>query len=182
MWFKKSQSALEFMMTYGWAFMIIIIMVGSLAYLGVLSPDRLMSDRASAQVPFSLVKSDFAIRQEKNMTMAFRIVNGYGSGIRINDASAIVDYNGVCDSPVIWLDYDGDGNLAGTEVISGGANMIQWEEGNTYPIYVDCGDQAMGLPIGNKVKYTLKLGWYPATAMCTYRKYSDIEAVSSVQE
>ena len=32
---KKSQAALEFLTTYAWAFLVIIIMIGALAYFGV---------------------------------------------------------------------------------------------------------------------------------------------------
>ncbi|MBI4158932.1 hypothetical protein HY500_01590 [Candidatus Woesearchaeota archaeon] len=32
---KKSQAAMEFLMTYGWAIMIIFIVIGSLTYLGI---------------------------------------------------------------------------------------------------------------------------------------------------
>ena len=42
---RKSQAALEFLTTYAWAFLIIIIMIGALAYFGVLSPSKLLPDR-----------------------------------------------------------------------------------------------------------------------------------------
>lgn len=35
---KKAQSALEFLTTYGWAFMVILIAIGSLAHFGFLKP------------------------------------------------------------------------------------------------------------------------------------------------
>lgn len=36
--FKKSQAALEFLFTYGWAILVILVAIGALAYFGVLSP------------------------------------------------------------------------------------------------------------------------------------------------
>ena len=39
---KKSQAALEFLMTYGWAVLVVLVAVGALAYFGVLSPDRFL--------------------------------------------------------------------------------------------------------------------------------------------
>jgi len=39
---KKSQAALEFLMTYGWAILVVLVAVGALAYFGVLSPDKFL--------------------------------------------------------------------------------------------------------------------------------------------
>lgn len=43
--FRKSQAALEFLTTYGWAFLIILIMIGALAYFGILSPTKVLPNR-----------------------------------------------------------------------------------------------------------------------------------------
>ncbi len=39
-YFKKSQAALEFLITYGWAFLVILLMIGTLSYFGILSPSQ----------------------------------------------------------------------------------------------------------------------------------------------
>ncbi|MEK6868878.1 MAG: hypothetical protein AABX74_01500, partial [Nanoarchaeota archaeon] len=44
---NKAQAALEFLTTYAWAFLVIIIMIGALAYFGVLSPSKLLPDRCN---------------------------------------------------------------------------------------------------------------------------------------
>ncbi len=41
---KKAQAALEFLTTYGWAFLVILVMIGALSYFGVLSPDNYVPD------------------------------------------------------------------------------------------------------------------------------------------
>ena len=46
---KKSQAALEFIMTYGWAIMVVLIAIGVLAQFGVLSPDRFLKNDCSLQ-------------------------------------------------------------------------------------------------------------------------------------
>ena len=43
----KAQAALEFLTTYGWAFLVILIMISALAYFGVLKPSKLLPDRCS---------------------------------------------------------------------------------------------------------------------------------------
>lgn len=37
--YKKGQNAMEFLMTYGWAILVMLIAVGALAYFGVLGGD-----------------------------------------------------------------------------------------------------------------------------------------------
>lgn len=40
---KKGQAALEFLTTYGWAFLVILVMIGGLSYFGVLDVNTLIS-------------------------------------------------------------------------------------------------------------------------------------------
>ena len=44
---KKSQAALEFLMTYGWAVLVVLVVIGVLAYFGVLSPDRFLPSKCT---------------------------------------------------------------------------------------------------------------------------------------
>ena len=37
---KKGQAAMEFLMTYGWAILVVLAAIGALAYFGVLSPSK----------------------------------------------------------------------------------------------------------------------------------------------
>lgn len=42
---KKGQAAMEFLMTYGWAILVVLIAIGALAYFGVLSPERFLPEK-----------------------------------------------------------------------------------------------------------------------------------------
>jgi uncharacterized protein (UPF0333 family) len=42
---KKAQAAMEFLMTYGWAILVVLIAIGALAYFGVLSPDKFLPEK-----------------------------------------------------------------------------------------------------------------------------------------
>lgn len=46
---RKSQAALEFIMTYGWAILVVLVAIGALAYFGVLSPDRFLPAKCTLQ-------------------------------------------------------------------------------------------------------------------------------------
>ena len=51
---KKGQAAMDFMMTYGWAILAVIIAIGVLAALGVFSPGKYTSGSALVTAPFYL--------------------------------------------------------------------------------------------------------------------------------
>ena len=42
---NKSQAAIDFVMTYGWAITMVLVAIGALAYFGVLSPDKLLPEK-----------------------------------------------------------------------------------------------------------------------------------------
>jgi hypothetical protein len=49
---KKAQAAMEFIMTYGWAILVVLVAIGALAYFGVLSPGRFLPERCQLQSGF----------------------------------------------------------------------------------------------------------------------------------
>src|SRR4030042_3664559 len=53
---KKGQAAMEFLMTYGWAILVVLAAIGALAYFGVLSPDRFMPSECMISGGFSCVE------------------------------------------------------------------------------------------------------------------------------
>lgn len=55
---RKGQAAMEFLMTYGWAILVVLAAIAALAYFGVLSPDRFFPDKCIVQGGgFSCVES-----------------------------------------------------------------------------------------------------------------------------
>lgn len=82
----KSQSALEFLTTYGWAFLVILIMIGALAFFGVLNPQRFLPDRCISAPGFYC--EEFQISQN---TLQFAIRNQQGSAINLNNITATAE-------------------------------------------------------------------------------------------
>lgn len=80
---KKSQAALEFIMTYGWAILVVLVAIGALAYFGVLSPDRFLPSRCTLQA--GLACQDHLARAT-SLTIVFR--NSLGYDITVNDIKA----------------------------------------------------------------------------------------------
>jgi len=50
---RKGQAAMEFLMTYGWAIIVVLAAIAALAYFGVLSPQKLLPERTTFAAPIS---------------------------------------------------------------------------------------------------------------------------------
>jgi len=57
---KRAQAAMEFLMTYGWAILVVLVAVGALSYFGVLSPDNFLPNRCT--LPSGLGCIDHEVR------------------------------------------------------------------------------------------------------------------------
>jgi len=69
---KKSQSAMEYLMTYGWAILVVLIALGALFYLGVFSPKT--PNICQFNVPFSCIGGDIrATEAGGSDTVTFKI-------------------------------------------------------------------------------------------------------------
>ena len=55
MLFRKSQAALEFLITYGWAILVVIIAIAALAFFGVLNLDAFFPDRCVLPVDITCI-------------------------------------------------------------------------------------------------------------------------------
>jgi len=78
----KSQAALEFLTTYGWAFLVILIMIGTLAYFGILSPSRILPDRCTMGPEFTCENFQVTPTQIK-----IRLKNNLGESVATLSAS-----------------------------------------------------------------------------------------------
>jgi len=75
--FRKSQAAMEFLMTYGWAILVVLVAIGALAYFGVLSPDKFLPSKCV--LPAGLTCADFKIDTTDSVTVVLR--NGLGADL-----------------------------------------------------------------------------------------------------
>ena len=86
--FKRSQAAMEFLMTYGWAIVVVMVMLGALAYFGVFNvksflPKRCLagSDMSCMQDPsfFNAYSGDNFI----NSRIAFSVKNNWNYQVQL---------------------------------------------------------------------------------------------------
>ena len=78
---KKGQAAMEFLMTYGWAILAAVVVIGVLAYFGVFSPGRFLPSACTLNAPFGC--EEFAVSVVDGLSIVVR--NGAGDPITISD-------------------------------------------------------------------------------------------------
>lgn len=56
---KRGQAALEFLMTYGWAILVVLVAIGALAYFGVLRPEKMLPEKCVIATGSGLFCDDY---------------------------------------------------------------------------------------------------------------------------
>jgi len=99
---KKGQAALEFLMTYGWAILAAIVVIGVLAYFGVFSPGRYAPQACAVTAPFYC---NAANAKTTGLTLEFKNQGGETftvSNVTVsNCATAEVSQSVAADSAVV---------------------------------------------------------------------------------
>ncbi|MEA3514232.1 MAG: hypothetical protein U9R34_02050 [Nanoarchaeota archaeon] len=90
---KKGQAAMEFLMTYGWAILVVLAAIAALAYFGVLSPDRFLPNKCT--LPSGMACLDFTVVDTGAVSIVMQ--NSLGFEMRNAQASIVVD-NETCTS------------------------------------------------------------------------------------
>ena len=77
---KKSQAAMEFLMTYGWAILVVLAAIAALAYFGVLSPEKFLPEKCILAPGLACVSHKVT---ETGVTLI--VSNGLGRTIIVNE-------------------------------------------------------------------------------------------------
>ncbi|MBN2141767.1 hypothetical protein JW711_00405 [Candidatus Woesearchaeota archaeon] len=81
---KRGQAALEFLMTYGWAILVVLAAIGVLAYFGVMSPGKLVPDKCTLGPGFDI--KDCKVTQSG---VLFTLYNGLG--VDLSEVNVTID-------------------------------------------------------------------------------------------
>ena len=95
---KKGQAALEFLLTYSWAILVVIVIIGALAYFGVLNPENFIPERCTLSAGISC--DDFVYDSN---TFELQFTNAFGRSIEISSITLTsptgLPNTGVCSWP-----------------------------------------------------------------------------------
>jgi|SRR3989338_3470551 len=90
---NRGQAALEFLMTYGWAILVILIAVVALSYFGVLSFDMFLPNKCA--LPSGITCLDFNVETSRVVLV---LQNNFGETITINEVTVANKNGSVCSS------------------------------------------------------------------------------------
>ena len=93
-----SQSAMEFLMTYGWAILVVLVAVMALSYFGVLSPDMFLSKKCT--LPTGISCLDYEITNSRVLLV---LQNNFGETITVNKIDVAGNSNSCSDNKSIEL-------------------------------------------------------------------------------
>ncbi|MFH0929201.1 MAG: hypothetical protein V1818_02470 [Candidatus Aenigmatarchaeota archaeon] len=107
----KGQTAIEYLMTYGWAILIILIVAGVLAYYGIFSPSSFLGPTARGFGQIQVL-NPWAVSATVD-TMTLNLANRVGGAVNITTISATIDdVSGYTCTPVLGDLYIASGDDA----------------------------------------------------------------------
>lgn len=150
---KRAQGALEFLTTYGWAFLIIIIMIGALAYFGVLDPSKLTPQRCDFFghqfdcTGYEIQYGDLATGTSG--LVKFQLVNRVGSDVELDSFNVYTEtamsYD--CTYPALNTDIWRDGTTRGfTSVNDCNSADVQFSKGKKGKVIANISYHKVGSP------------------------------------
>ena len=131
---KKGQAAMEFLMTYGWAILVVLVAIGALAYFGVLSPEKLLPEKCVISSGSGLYCDDFAATTN---TVTLQVKNLLADTVTISSINIVSLPDGTLDS---------GNDCTATTLVSNATITINSDQELTIPI------TCTGLAIAEKVK------------------------------
>lgn len=158
--YHKSQAALEFLTTYGWAFLVILIMIGTLAYFGILNPGKILPNRCNIGPEFDCI--DYQISATGN-TFRLRLKNNVGEPITVQS---------------ILLDSETATKFACSTAPS---NLTAWKSGEIIDLaWSSCNPVATGMAAGEKGKVLVKINYYSVSSGPNYAREVNGEVFSTL--
>lgn len=80
---KRGQAAMEFLMTYGWAILAAVVVIGVLAYFGVFSPGKYLPQSCVTTAPFGC--EEYSISEANGVSLVLR--NGAGESLNVSSVA-----------------------------------------------------------------------------------------------
>jgi len=152
----SAQAAMEFLMTYGWALVVITVVIAAMSYFGILHPNKLLPDRCSFGTEFGCGAH---VMYENGLQL--RLVNNAGQSIIIDALNVTTKRTQLsCSSPIIGA---------------------VWVVGNVEDVLIVCDFTNAGFDVGNKEKLNIKITYHHVTSGILYGKKVQGEIFTVVQ-
>ena len=156
---KKSQAALEFLTTYGWAFLVILVMIAALAYFGILNPSKLLPDRCNFGTEMECM--DYQLTSGAAGSINLRLKNNVGETITTTAITASTDK---------------------TASLCTASDIANWQRGTVQDLtFSDCDFAAEGMVAGDKGKVDMEITYYAVKSGSTYAHTVQGEVYTTLQ-
>lgn len=116
----KGQGALEYLMTYGWALLVIVVVAAALFALGVLNPATYQQKRCNGFQYFTYVDQRLTA---SNFTLQLQ---------NSNQVITLTQVSVAADTPATFTVQDADGNFGAT--VQAGEKFVVWADGGWVPV------------------------------------------------
>lgn len=159
---KRAQSALEFLTTYAWAFLVILVMIGTIAYFGILRPQRILPDRCNFGAEFSCL--DYQISATNNQ-LKIKLKNNLASPVTISaiSLSSETTTKYTCTLPPAE------------------GYPTNWQSGNITDLtFTGCNTAAAGFVQSDKGKVLIKITYYDIKSGSSYSRDVQGEVFATV--
>ncbi len=172
---RRGQAALEFLSTYGFAFLLILLMIAALSYFGVLNPKNFLPGRCLISGEFRCVDRTLdldTVPAVDTLTARLVIVNQLGNAVQISAAEATSTISGagaVAGAPDACVAGVPTGPAFGTQIANDGTASI------------DCPLTALaaGFPAeGQKAKVAIKITYREVGG--TYDRVASAEIADTI--
>lgn len=158
---KKAQAAMEFLMTYGWAILVVLVVIGALAYFGVLDPQRLLPERCTIQT--GVTCRNWVVSASNNKIM-IEVLNGMGRNIEIDGSSSLIGASG---NPVRSCN-----TTRGYNITTGSSEDV---------VFDNCDPATFTEDTVSKYRWEIRLVWWYADAGSDYAKTYSGELFAAIQ-
>ncbi len=172
---KRGQAAMEFLMTYGWAILVVLVVIGALAYFGVLSPETLLPDRCELQQ--GVACNDYKLDASAD-EIYLLLQNGMGEGI-ILDTVTVTSQD--AEVGVTCNNDFGNGEANATQDF--GAKWGKYiPNGGTADLTLDtCGLTATLVGTG-KQKFDITIGWYASDSTDSFTHTMNGQILGDIEQ
>jgi len=159
---KRAQAALEFLMTYGWAILVVLIVISALAYFGVLNPENMLPPRCTMPVGLSC-KDYIVLGSAATDNVTLKLVNGQSSAITVTYFNA---------TPGNGNPYTGWCSSAALQTIQGNVDGI---------VTGNCSTLISNYVAGKKYRWNINLRYYSADSSAAFTKTVSGELFAPVE-
>ncbi len=165
---KRAQAGLEFLTTYAWAFVVILIIIGALAYFGVTNPSRILPDRCAIGSEFSCQNY---ILDDTNNKVFILLKNNLGEVVNITSFAINTE-----DGRIPLGACSNDNPLYHTASVNN-----YWRPGTVVTLNATCDLTTIGFVPGQKEKVTFTFNYYDLKSGPAYSKQISGEVFSTVR-